>query len=58
MSFSDFEFRISNFDLRPILPAKPEKVDGKKWYEPAELVLLVDRPFAAELSPKYRPENG
>jgi hypothetical protein len=43
---------------RPILPAKPEKVDGEKGYEPPEIVLFVDEPFAAELSPKCKPQRG
>ena len=55
LSLSDFGFRISDFGSRPVLPAEPEEIQSEKRNEPAEVVLLVDRPFAAEFSAKSKP---
>ena len=57
LPFSDFAFGIWNLELWPILPAKPKKVDCKKWHEPAEVVLLIDGPFATQLSAKHKPQS-
>src|SRR5438552_5519529 len=58
LSSSNFEFRISNFDCRPVLPAQPEKIRGEKWDEPAVAVLLADRPLVAQMSDKDKPKGA
>src|SRR5207237_10450510 len=49
---------LSDFGSRPVLPAEPEQIQSEKRNEPAEVVLLVDRPFAAELFAKSKPQRG
>ena len=41
-----------------VLPPKPKKIHGEKRHEPAEVVLLIDGPFATEFSAKHEPEDG
>src|SRR5215471_20132765 len=41
----------------PILPAKPKKIESKERHKPPVVVLLVDRPFAAELPAHGEPER-
>jgi hypothetical protein len=40
------------------LPAKPKKIEREKGDEPSVIVLLVDRPFAAEFSTEDKPEKS
>ena len=39
------------------MPAKPKKIESEKRDEPPVVVLLVDRPFAAELPAQDDPEH-
>jgi N-acetylglucosaminyldiphosphoundecaprenol N-acetyl-beta-D-mannosaminyltransferase len=43
---------------RPILPAEPKKIEGEKGNEPPIVVLLIDRPFAAQAPAKHQPKQG
>src|SRR4029077_10713157 len=43
---------------RPSLQAEPKQNDREKRNEPAVAVLIVDRPFAAQLPPKPEPKEG
>ena len=40
----------------PIFPAQPEKKRGEERDEPTVVVLLVSRPFAAQMPAKNKPE--
>ena len=40
------------------MPAEPKKIKGEKGNKPAIVVLLVDRPFAAELFAKNKPKRA
>src|SRR2546423_11123152 len=44
--------------LRPIFPSQPKKNQREKRNEPAVAVLIVNRPFAAQLQPQKDPERG
>ena len=48
----------SDLWIRPVLPAQPKKIERKKGDEPSVIVLLVDRPFAAELPEKDKPKRA
>ena len=43
---------------RPVLPAEPKKIEGEKGNKPPIIVLLVNRPFAAELFAKNKPKRA
>src|SRR5260370_13412620 len=43
---------------RPSLHAEPKQNDREKRNEPAVAVLIVDRPFSAQLPPKPEPKEG
>ena len=55
--FSTFYFLLSTFPLWPSFPAQPKKEEREKRNEPAVTVLLVDRPFAAELPAEHEPKR-
>ena len=40
------------------MPAEPKKIEGEKGNEPPIVVLLVDRPFAAELPAEDKPKRA
>ena len=40
------------------MPAKPKKIERQKGDEPAVTILLVDRPFTAELQEKDKPKRA
>src|SRR5687767_14612221 len=44
--------------LRPVFPAQPEEEEGEKRNEPPVTVLLVDRPFVAQVPAKDEPERN
>ena len=44
--------------MRPIFPAQPKEVRAKEGDEPTVVVLLVDRPFAAEMTAKHEPKRA
>lgn len=59
----DESVRMADLELpakggRPILPAQPEEERGEERHEPAVGVLLVGRPFAAEMAAKDEPQNA
>src|SRR5205814_7145774 len=54
--FSTFYFLLSTFPSRPAFPAQPEKEKREERNEPTVAVLLVDRPFAAELPAENEPK--
>src|SRR5438309_8231376 len=47
----------SRMRLRRVFPPQPEKHDREKRNEPAVAVLIVHRPFAAQLPPKNPPKR-
>ena len=40
------------------MPAQPEKIRSEEWNEPAVAVLLVGRPFTAQLPEKDKPKRA
>ena len=44
--------------LGAVLPAQPKKVEHENGDEPPVIVLLVERPFAAEFSTEEKPERA
>ena len=53
---ADLGFGIWDFQRRLVFPPKPEKIEREERNEPPVVVLLVERPFAAELPAKDKPE--
>jgi hypothetical protein len=39
------------------LPAQPKKIEREKGDEPSVIILLVERPFAAQLPEKDKPKR-
>jgi hypothetical protein len=48
----------SDLWIRPVLPAQPKKIEREKGNEPSVAVLLVGRPFAAQLPEKDKPKRA
>src|SRR4051812_8207485 len=60
-TIADCGFRIADCigrRCRSILPTQPEKIGGKEGDEPAVAVLVVKRPFAAEVLQEDEPERA
>jgi hypothetical protein len=52
-----FYFLLSTFPLWPSFPTQPKKEKREKRNEPTVTVLLIDRPFAAELPAEHEPKR-
>ena len=48
----------SDLWVGPVLPAQPKKIEREKGDEPSVIILLVERPFAAEFSTEEKPERA
>ena len=42
--------------IGPLFPTHPEKMERKKWNKPAVVVLLVNRPFVAQVPAEDEPK--
>ena len=50
-------FRVPRFSRRPIFPPQQKKERCEERHEPSVTVLLVDRPFAAEMPAEHEPKR-
>ena len=48
----------SDLWVGPVSPAQPKKIEREKGDEPPVVILLVERPFAAEFSTEEKPKRA